>query len=102
MADAKHTPGPWRFDPSLKALFGSDHGHTHHFLDGTKQTCAEMGHCTTECGPLIFSFDGKKREDHVPTAADRALIEAAPELLAALEDMLGLEPSNAHDFPRRP
>lgn len=82
-----HTPGPWRFDDAGKVLFGSDHGTTHHLGDGSRKTCAELGHCTTECGPTIFGFAGKKRDDHVPSAADRALIEAAPDLLEALMEL---------------
>jgi hypothetical protein len=94
MGDAKHTPGPWRFSTD-GGLYGSDHGITHEFLDGPGKTCAQVGHCPSECGPpvLVLAESVEIAQEFsendtfvIPSEADRALIESAPDLLSLLQD----------------
>ena len=80
MSDAKHTPGPWRA--------GTEQGLSYHLspripilrdANGTTYAIGEVSYPTTPYGT-----NGAEQR-----AANARLIAAAPELLAALEDMLG-------------
>lgn len=66
---SSHTPGPWNAVKSQPRIY---------WIDAHEQPCA-YGHIATV-------FEGGKDPDE--NAANARLIAAAPDLLAALEDML--------------
>ncbi len=81
-----HTPGPWRLDPTVNDLDpeGNDDGGFY-----ARSVTAENG-----TGIAEVYWHGRKTD--AETLANGRLIEAAPELLAALE--LVLEGKDAHGF----
>lgn len=68
-----HTPGPWAFRPETSAIVGA----THHV--GENYAYETIGHLSES----IF-IDASERE------ANARLIAAAPDLLAALENIISL------------
>jgi len=72
--EGQHTPGPWTWD-------GRDH------LDGGADGIPSVIYTEVSCG--MYCIGGRVHMEISP--ADRALIAAAPDLLAALEVLLAFE-----------
>ena len=79
MSAAKHTPGPWRYQPGFLTVYTCSHGET-----GITQAIAK---------PL----DGNGDFNPPTMEANARLISAAPDLLEALKDAVSsLEYVNTH------
>lgn len=80
--ETKHTPGPWRWvenvddDADLGAIVGANGKHV--------------------CGFGTYWSEYEETSGDVPSDADKALMLAAPDLLAALEQLVA---AVASDYP---
>jgi len=79
----QHTPGPWTWD-------GRDH------LDGGADCAPSVIYTEVSCG--MYCIGGRVHMEISP--ADRALIAAAPDLLAALEEFVGVERDRTDGFSK--
>lgn len=88
---AEHSPRPWsQFHGSI---YASETAPVH-----AGKTCIEIGHDPTECGRAVVNVLTRALLDDVkaghwddvtdPSPADLALITAAPDLLAVVQDLL--------------